>query len=147
MLFLDHCTCCDTIVCFETTQTFISKNQKELVSNLQSAVFFYLYTRESRKIFLKAFLLSLRLLSRKSRHGDSDHAAATAATTAALANFLKASYFRRWKTWMLHTLYMDASCYDVSVSHMSNDLDFIFMVQWLLEKKFRCFIMLNSLLL
>ena len=63
----------------------------------------------------------------KARHRDSDPAAATAA--AVLANFLKALYFRRWKTWMLHTLYIDASCYEVSVSHMSNVLDLIFMVQ------------------
>ena len=68
----------------------------------------------------------------KARHRDSDSdpvAAAAAATAAALANFLKALYFRRWKTWMLHTLYIDASCYEVSVSHMSNVLDLIFMVQ------------------
>ena len=58
-----------------------------------------------------------------------------AATTATLATILKALYFGRWKTWMLHTLYMNASCYEVSVSHMSNVLDLIFMVQWLLEKK------------
>ena len=59
----------------------------------------------------------------KARHRDSDPAAAM------LAHFLKALYFRRWKTWMLHTLYVDASCYEVSVSHMSNVLDLIFMVQ------------------
>ena len=70
------------------------------------------------------FLSSLQLLLQKARHRDSDPAAA-----AALANFLKALYFRRWKTWMLHTLYIDASCYEVSVSHMSNVLDLIFMVQ------------------
>ena len=63
-------------------------------------------------------------LLQKARHRDSDPAAA-----AALAHFLKALYFRRWKTWMLHTLYIDASCYEVSVSHMSNVLDLIFMVQ------------------
>ena len=75
--------------------------------------------------------MSLQLLLQKARHRDSDPAAATAAaaTAAALAHFLKALYFRRWKTWMLHTLYIDASCYEVSVSHMSNVLDLIFMVQ------------------
>ncbi|XP_071138228.1 fibronectin type 3 and ankyrin repeat domains protein 1-like [Mytilus edulis] len=60
----------------------------------------------------------------KAQHRDSDQAVA-----AALANFLKALYFRRWKTWMLHILYMDASFYEVSASHMSNVLDLIFMVQ------------------
>ena len=70
----------------------------------------------------------------ETRHRDSDPAAAKASATAAatavaaaLAHFLKALYFRRWKTWMLHTLY--ASCYEVSVSHRSNVLDLIFMVQ------------------
>ena len=72
------------------------------------------------------FLSSLQLLLQEARHRDCDPAAAMAA---ALANFLKALYFRRWKTWMLHTLYIDASCYEVSVSHMSNVLDLIFMVQ------------------
>ena len=71
------------------------------------------------------FLSSLQLLLQKARHRDSD----PAATAAALANFFKALYFRGWKTWMLHTLYIDASCYEVSVSHMSNVLDLIFMVQ------------------
>ena len=66
----------------------------------------------------------LQFLS-KSGHSDSDPVAAAAI----LANFLKALYFRRWKTWMLHTLFMDASCYEVSISHMSNVLDLIFMVQ------------------
>ena len=65
----------------------------------------------------------------KARHRDSDPAATAAAAAAVLAHFLKALYFRRWKTWMLHTLYIDASCYEVSVSHMSNVLDLIFMVQ------------------
>ena len=76
-------------------------------------------------------LSSLQLLLQKARHRDSDPAAAAtaAATVAALAQFLKALYFRRWNTWMLHTLYIDASCYEVSVSHMSNVLDLIFMVQ------------------
>ena len=74
------------------------------------------------------FLSSLQLLLQKARHRDSDPAAA-AATAAALANFLKALYFRGWKTWMLHTLYIVASCYKVSVSHMSMVLDLIFMVQ------------------
>ena len=39
------------------------------------------------------FLSSLRLLSRKAGHRDSDLEA-----VAALANFLKALYFRRWNT-------------------------------------------------
>ena len=69
------------------------------------------------------FLSSLRLLSQKAQHRDSDTAAAM------LAQFLKALYFRRCETWMLHILYMVASCYEVSVSHMSNVLDLIFMVQ------------------
>ena len=73
--------------------------------------------------FSFVFLSSLQLLLQKARHRDSDPAAAV------LANFLKALFFRRWKTWMLHTLYIDASCYEVSVSHMSNVLDLIFMVQ------------------
>ena len=85
------------------------------------------------------FLSNLQLLLQKARHRDSD--------PAALAHFLKGLYFRRWKTLMLHTLYIDASCYEVSVSHMSNVLDLIFMVQWPLEKKFKIFLMLNSLLL
>ena len=50
------------------------------------------------------FLSSLQLLLQKAWHRDSDPAAA-----AVLANFLKTLYFRRWKNWMLHTLYMDAS--------------------------------------
>ena len=70
------------------------------------------------------FLSSLRLLSQKARHRDSDPEAAVA-----LSKFLKDLCFKRWKTWMVHTLYMDASCYEVSVSHMSKVLDFIFMVQ------------------
>ena len=76
------------------------------------------------KLGICSFLSSLQLLLQKAQHRDSDQEAA-----AALANFLKALYFRRWKTWMLHTLYIDASCYEVSVSHMSNVLDLIFMVQ------------------
>ena len=68
------------------------------------------------------FLSSLQLLLQKARHRNSDPAAV-------LAHFLKAIYFRRWKTWMLHILYIDASCYEVSVSHMSIVLDLIFMVQ------------------
>ena len=32
---------------------------------------------------------------------------------------------------MLHTLYRDALCFEVSVSHMYNVLDLIFIVQWL----------------
>ena len=77
----------------------------------------------------------------KARHRDSDPAAAATAAAAAavLAHFLKALYFRGWKTWMLHTLYIDASFYEVSASHMSNVLDLIFMVQWLLEKKVKMF--------
>ena len=59
-----------------------------------------------------------------------------------LINFLKALYFRGWKTWMLHTLYIDAVCYEVSVRltcplSLTSD---IFMVQRLLEKKFRFFV-------
>ena len=61
--------------------------------------------------------------TQKARHMDSDPAAA------ALANFLEALYFGGWKSWMLHTLYIHSSCYEVSVSHMSNVLDLIFMVQ------------------
>ena len=72
------------------------------------------------------FLSSLQLLLQKARHRDSDPAAAAAAV---LANFLKTLYFRRWKSWMLHTLYMDASCYEVSISRVSNVLDLIYMVQ------------------
>ena len=49
-------------------------------------------------IILSGVYLSFLLL--KARHRDSD----LAAVAAALANFLKAFYFRRWKTWMLHTL-------------------------------------------
>ena len=75
------------------------------------------------------FLFSLQLLLQKARHRDSDRAS-VAMAAAVLANFLKPLYFRWWKTWMLHTLYMDASCYEVSVSHMSNVLDLIFMDQW-----------------
>ena len=86
--------------------------------------------------YLFSFFVKPATLSQKARHRDSDAAAATAA---ALANFLKSLYFRRWNTWMFHTLYMDASCYDVSISHMSNILDLIFMVQWLLEKKVKIF--------
>ena len=70
------------------------------------------------------FLSSLQLLLQKARRRDSDLAVA-----AALAYYLKALYFRRWKTWMLHTLYIDASCYEASTSHMSNVIDLIFMVQ------------------
>ena len=70
----------------------------------------------------------------KARHRDSDPAAAATAAAAGgaaagLANILKDFFFRKWKTWRLHTLYIDASCYEVSVSHMSNVLDLIFMVQ------------------
>ena len=65
---------------------------------------------------------------------------------AELAEFLKALYFRRMKTWMLHTLniYQDASGYQVSLSHMSNVLDLIFMVECLLEKKVKIFIRLQK---
>ena len=87
------------------------------------------------------FFSSLRLLPQKARHRDNDPAAAT------LANFFKGLYFRRWKTWMLHTLYIDALCYKVSVCHMFIVLDIIFIIQWLLEKKLRCFVMLITLLL
>ena len=83
-------------------------------------------------------LSSLQLLLQKARHRDSDPAAA-AATAAVLAHFLKAIYFRRWKTWMLHILYIDASCYEISISHMSIVLDLIFMVQWPLNKKIQIF--------
>ena len=85
--------------------------------------------------FDRCFMTRLRLLSQKALHRDSDPVGAMAM----LANFLKPLYFRRLKTWMLHTLYIDASCYEVSVSHMSNVLYLIFMVQQLLEKKLRFF--------
>ena len=88
-------------------------------------------------------MLSLWLLSQKAQLRDSD----PADTTAVLANFLKALYFRRWKTWMLHTLYIDSSCYEVSICHMTIVLDLIFMIKWLLEKKLKFFVMLISLLL
>ena len=87
-------------------------------------------------VLVHSFLLSLQLLLQKARHRDSDLAAAM---VTALAKFFKAIYFRRLKTWMLHTLYIDASCYIVYVSHMSNVLDLIFMVQCLLEKKVKIF--------
>ena len=83
-------------------------------------------------VFITILLSSLQLLLQKARHRDSDPAAA-------LANFLKALYFRRWKSWMLYTLYIEAPCYEVSVSHMSNVLDLIFMFQWPLKKKVQIF--------
>ena len=86
--------------------------------------FKYLDTFSEESMAFPRFLSSLQLLLQKARHKDSDPSAA-----AVLANFLKALYLSRLKTWMLHTLYMDASCYEVSVSHMSNVLDLIFMVQ------------------
>ena len=55
-------------------------------------------------LIFMVLLSSLQLLLQKARHRDSDPAAA------ALANFLKALHLRRWKTWMLHTLYIDSSC-------------------------------------
>ena len=54
-------------------------------------------------LFFMVLLSSLQLLLQKARHRDSDPAAAV------LAHFLKALYFRRWKTWMLHTFYIDTS--------------------------------------
>ena len=80
----------------------------------------------SINIKFESFLSSLQLLLQKVRHRERDPAATAAAV---LAHFLKAIYFRSWKTWMLHILYIDAPCYEVSVSHMSNVLDLIFMVQ------------------
>ena len=79
------------------------------------------------------FLSSLRLLSQKARHRNGDPAAAATA----LVHFLKALYFRRRTTWMLHTLNTDALSLEVSVCHMSIVLELIFMVQWLLEKKLK----------
>ena len=69
------------------------------------------------------FLSSLRLWSKKAWHRENDLGPVAATAAAALANFLKALYFRRWKTWMLHTLHIDSSCHEVSISHLSNVLD------------------------
>ena len=44
---------------------------------------------------------------------------------------------------MLHTLYIDALCYKVSVHHMTIVLDLIFMVQGLFGKKVKIFCNVN----
>ena len=64
-----------------------------------------------------------------------------------LANFWKALYFKRWKTWMLHTLYIDASCYEVSSVTCQMSLTSFSWFSDHLKKKFKFFVMLNSLLL
>ena len=79
----------------------------------------------------------LPLLLQKAQHRDSD--------TAGLANYLTALYFRRWKTCLLHTLNLNAFCFEFSICNMSIIL--IFMVQWLLKKKLGFFVVLISLLL
>ena len=88
------------------------------------------------------FLSNLQLLLQKARHRDSDPAA-VAATAAALDNFLKALYFRRWKTWMLNTLYIDALCYEIFVCHMTIFLEFNFMVQYYLKRRYVFVIMIS----
>lgn len=60
-----------------------------------------------------------QLLSQKAQHGDGFP------VVVALANFSKVLYFRRWKSWMLHSMCIDALCHEVFICHISIVFDLI----------------------